>query len=117
MRCVAILQLGDAKVEGRTLKEDVNMRQSLILQGTITAVMTVSLVASSVVVVHRSDADDTSPGAPAATGSSAKAIANKTSPVPPKLPEPKDARRLSKDYPIWIDPKERAVIVEGQIAL
>jgi len=35
----------------------------------------------------------------------------------PKLPEPKGAQRLSKDYPIWIDPKEKSVIVEGQIAL
>jgi hypothetical protein len=37
--------------------------------------------------------------------------------APPSLPEPVGARRLSPKYPIWIDPKEKAVIVDGQICL
>lgn len=35
----------------------------------------------------------------------------------PRLPEPRGARRLSPQYPIWIDPKEKAVLVDGQICL
>jgi hypothetical protein len=34
-----------------------------------------------------------------------------------KLPEPKGAKRLSPQYDIWIDPKEKAVLVDGQISL
>jgi hypothetical protein len=37
--------------------------------------------------------------------------------VPPKLPEPKGAKRLSPDYDAWIDPKQKAVLVDGQISL
>jgi hypothetical protein len=38
-------------------------------------------------------------------------------PQPPSLPEPAGARRLSPRYPIWVDPKEKAVIVDGRICL
>jgi hypothetical protein len=38
-------------------------------------------------------------------------------PAPPKLPEPKGAQRLSPEYDVWIDPKEKTVIVDGQISL
>jgi hypothetical protein len=34
----------------------------------------------------------------------------------PKLPEPL-ARRLSPNYDVWVDPKEKAVLVDGQISL
>jgi hypothetical protein len=37
--------------------------------------------------------------------------------APPSLPEPKGALRLSPKYPVWIDPKEKAVLVDGQICL
>lgn len=40
-----------------------------------------------------------------------------TTPSPPKLPEPKGAKRLSPQYDIWIDPKENAVFIDGQISL
>jgi hypothetical protein len=33
------------------------------------------------------------------------------------LPAPRGARRLSRRYDIWIDPKERAVLIDGQISL
>jgi hypothetical protein len=35
----------------------------------------------------------------------------------PSLPEPKGATRLRPDYPVWVDQKEKAVLVDGQIAL
>lgn len=34
-----------------------------------------------------------------------------------KLPEPKGVKRLSPDYDAWIDPKNKTVIVDGQISL
>ena len=40
-----------------------------------------------------------------------------TAQSPPKLPEPKGAKRLSPQYDIWIDPKEKAVLIDGQISL
>src|SRR3954447_13543947 len=43
---------------------------------------------------------------------------DKTKPQPaPSLPEPKGAKRLTRDYPVWVDLKEKAVLVDGQIAL
>jgi hypothetical protein len=38
-------------------------------------------------------------------------------PAVPAFPDPPGARRLSPQYPVWIDPKEKAVIVDGQISL
>lgn len=38
-------------------------------------------------------------------------------PARPALPEPAGARRLDPHYPVWIDTKEKAVIVDGQICL
>src|SRR4051812_48290849 len=100
-------------VEGRTLEEEPNMRSDNVLKDIAGAVVAASLIASFFVVAHRSDAEESSANAPA----SLDAVSGKKQPAPPKLPEPKGARRLSKDYPIWIDPKENSVIVEGQIAL
>jgi hypothetical protein len=36
---------------------------------------------------------------------------------PPKLPPPPGATPLSPDFDVWIDPKQKAVIVDGQISL
>jgi hypothetical protein len=57
--------------------------------------------------------------APAVSVSFAQEPAAKdaVAPTPPKLPEPKGARRLSPEYDVWIDPKERAVLIDGQISL
>jgi hypothetical protein len=38
-------------------------------------------------------------------------------PAPPKLPEPKGAKRLSSEHDVWVDPKEKTVIVDGQVSL
>jgi hypothetical protein len=44
-------------------------------------------------------------------------VAKSPNPAPPKLPEPKGAERLSRDYDIWLDQKQGAVIIDGQISL
>jgi hypothetical protein len=44
-------------------------------------------------------------------------VSGATTPSPPELPEPKGAKRLSPQYDIWIDPKEKAVLIDGQISL
>jgi hypothetical protein len=69
------------------------------------------------IAANRANSDDTSAGTPAASDPTTDVAPTKKAPAPPKLPEPKGATRLSKDYPIWIDPKEKSIIVEGQIAL
>lgn len=56
---------------------------------------------------------DAVPGAKAGPKSSTDSALAK----PPALPEPIGARRLSPQHPIWIDIKEKAVLVDGQISL
>jgi hypothetical protein len=86
------------------------------LKGTRNVILAPLLVISVLITPCRSNADDTAASTPAATTSPADAP-GKTPPAAPKLPEPKGARRLSNDFPIWIDPKEKTVIVEGQVSL
>ena len=74
-------------------------------------------IVSLFLAASRADAEDASPATPATTSPTTDAPPGKKAPEPPKLPEPKGAKRLSKEYPIWVDPKEKAVIVEGQVAL
>ena len=93
------------------------MRRSIIWKGAIGAIIAARLIASLFVDANRSRAEDSSVSAPAAKSSAPDAPPGKTAPAAPKLPEPKGARRLSKDYQIWIDPQEQAVTVEGQISL
>jgi hypothetical protein len=45
------------------------------------------------------------------------ASSDATAPTPPKLPVPQGAKRLSPQYDIWLDPKEKAVLIDGQISL
>src|SRR3954467_6522247 len=97
--------------------EGIYMPSFVSLKGTAGAVFAQLLILSLVISSRRSQADETAASAPAATSPQAGAPLGKTPPAPPKLPEPKGAQRLSKDYPIWIDPKEKTVIVEGQVAL
>jgi hypothetical protein len=49
-------------------------------------------------------------------GNSPAATAKAEKPVP-KLPEPKGAKRLSPKYDVWVDPKKKAVIADGQVSL
>ena len=59
---------------------------------------------------------DATPGAKASPKSTPDSATAKPA-APPALPEPAGARRLSPKYPIWVDPKEKAVLVDGQICL
>ena len=60
-------------------------------------------------IAQESSSDVAANAAASATGA--------TAPAPPKLPKPKGAKRLSPQYDIWIDPKEKAVLIDGQISL
>lgn len=93
------------------------MRSSINLNVRRWVVVVASLILNLLVVANRSSAEDTSTSTPAAASSATDAPRGNPGPAPPKMPEPKGARRLSKDYPVWIDPKEKAVIVEGQVSL
>ena len=71
-------------------------------------------------------AQQTELGATAATDESAaktsdsaqpSATSSSKPPTPPKLPEPKGAKRLSPEYDVWVDPKEKTVIIDGQVSL
>ncbi len=59
---------------------------------------------------------DAIPGAKTAPKSTADADAAKV-PTEPALPVPAGAKKLSPTYPIWLDPREKAVLVDGQICL
>jgi hypothetical protein len=104
-------------VEGRTLEEDANMRSCIESKAAARVVHAASVIVGLFVAVNLSNAEDTAPATPAATGTATGAAPAKKPPAPPKLPEPKGARRLSKEYPVWIDPTEKTVIVAGQVAL
>jgi hypothetical protein len=66
-----------------------------------------------------SEATGDKPGETASAASSAAESPPSNAPAKPvpKLPEPKGAKRLSPAYDVWIDPKRRVVIVDGQVSL
>ncbi len=80
-------------------------------------VFAASLMLSLSVAVDVANAQDSSPVKGTASGSSTAETNGESPPAPRKLPEPKNAQRLSPNYPVWVDPKEKVVIVDGQIAL
>lgn len=59
---------------------------------------------------------DATPGAKVAPKSTTDTSVEKV-PTEPALPVPAGAKKLSPTYPIWIDPREKAVLVDGQICL
>jgi hypothetical protein len=92
----------------------------------ITAItlLSASLVFSIVprsAVAQQVDGDETPASGESADVPPATAQPDATSsakpPAPPKLPEPKGAVRLSPEYDVWVDPKEKSVIIDGQISL
>src|SRR3954451_9378352 len=99
-------------VEGRMLEEDAIMRSRIGWKDAVGGVAAASIVLGLLVAVNRLNGDDTTPSETPATGAVKDASPGKAAPAPPKLPEPKGATRLSKEYPIWIDMKEKTVIVE-----
>lgn len=58
-------------------------------------------------------AEENTSDAPAASPNAA----DKAERPAPKLPEPNGAKRLSPKYDVWIDPKKKVVIVDGQVSL
>jgi hypothetical protein len=66
------------------------------------------------------DAHTSQPRATATDSEATDIATNEAGPKavpPPKLPEPKGAKRLSPEYDVWIDAKQKAVIVDGQVSL
>jgi hypothetical protein len=88
---------------------------------TALAVVTATLAASAIAITSIAQqldreadaAADVSAGAPASPQTTGQAEAKPAA----KLPEPKDATRLSPQYDVWVDPKEKAVIIDGQVSL
>ncbi len=90
----------------------------------ITFVLAVVLSCLSVVgqqaAPQQGEAQTTEPHAIANDSEATDAVTNDNTskPVPaPKLPEPKGAKRLSPEYDVWIDAKQKAVIIDGQVSL
>jgi hypothetical protein len=83
-------------------------------------VQTAVFLALSLVTLARSSvAQESSPGTAenAASEATTSASPETAKLSPPKLPTPKGAKRLSPRYDIWLDPKEKAVLIDGQISL
>jgi hypothetical protein len=90
----------------------------------ITAVAVATAILTAPTITRSSIAQQPDPVTNAASDESAGARAAATTaeqsaakPVAPKLPEPAGAKRLSPKYDVWVDAKERAVIIDGQISL
>jgi hypothetical protein len=73
------------------------------------ALVAMMFIAAAQLHAQFSDASNTESDAAATSSPQAKVAA--------KLPEPKGAKRLSPDYDAWIDAKQKAVIVDGQVSL
>lgn len=59
---------------------------------------------------------EATPGAKVTPKSTSDSTASKV-PTEPALPVPAGAKKLSPTYSIWLDPREKAVLVDGQICL
>jgi hypothetical protein len=70
------------------------------------------LVAIFSAAAAQESADSTS-----ATSTVATPSGENPKPAPPKLPAPQGVQRLSPEYDVWIDPKEKAVLIDGQVSL
>jgi hypothetical protein len=77
------------------------------------------VLASHSTNVRAEDANAIEPTAVTSTENvAASGIDSGPNPAPaPKLPEPKGAKRLWREYDAWIDPKNKTVIVDGQVSL
>ncbi len=102
-------------VEGRAREEDAIMRSRIGWWNATNRGFIAIFAMSVLILAPLSNADEAAPVAD--TDQIPSASLGKTGPARPRMPEPKGARRLSKEYPIWIDPAEKTVIVEGEVAL
>jgi hypothetical protein len=89
------------------------MQESVIVTGVVWSVVGLATMAFAQVVANQEPTKvqdaDTIPAAATESRPSEKSHQ--------KLPEPKGAQRLSPEYDVWIDPKEKAVLIDGQISL
>ena len=88
----------------------------LTIKSMIVAILIISGLSAGSSVAQESAPADVSTQDAVDQSAQAAPVAAKPAP-PPKLPEPKGAKRLSPDYDVWIDAKQKAVIVDGQISL
>ncbi|HJS07727.1 MAG TPA: YdjY domain-containing protein [Pirellulales bacterium] len=95
-----------------------NSTRSIIAVTVFTSILAVSAIARTSIAQRVDQEPNTKPDetadAPPAASTAGQSAAK---PAAPKLPEPKGAKRLSSEYDVWVDPKEKAVIVDGQISL
>jgi hypothetical protein len=69
-------------------------------------------------IANRATSQETATETPLVNQNSAAATpSTDTPPAPPKLAAPTNAQRLSPMYDVWIDPKQKAVLVDGQVSL
>jgi hypothetical protein len=94
----------------------------------LTSVSTIALLTAILVfslTTTVTNAQQAEPGAISASDESADETSDSAQPAatsskPPalhKLPEPKGAKRLSSEYDVWVDTKEKTVIIDGQVSL
>lgn len=111
----AILQVRCLVVEGRVFagKESVAMRyvfSRLFGSGFL-------LAACAIAQIHAVSGTAFAQEKAAPVADESRPADDEEKPKPVPLPEPVGAKRLSPRYPIWIDMKEKAVLVDGQICL
>jgi hypothetical protein len=92
--------------------------RSIIAVAAFTVIFALSAIARNAIAQKVDQASNTASeetaDVPAATSTAGQPAGK---PAAPKLPEPKGAKRLSSEYDVWVDPKEKAVIIDGQISL
>ncbi|HEX5470634.1 MAG TPA: YdjY domain-containing protein [Lacipirellulaceae bacterium] len=93
------------------------MKRICIELGALRIIVAATFVVGLLFVQGISLAQETTPAQDSTNDPAAAGTDSKAAPAPPRLPDPKGAQRLSKQYPIWIDKSKKEVIVDGQIAL
>jgi hypothetical protein len=96
----------------RTMRND-SMRLLIAVRIVYGVVAALSLL----VLANLLAGNKTALAAPPVDESEAAAVDRSTTEAPPKLPEPKGAKRLDPKLDVWIDPQAGTVIVDGQISL
>jgi hypothetical protein len=89
------------------------MHESAIVVSVIWSIVGLATVAFAQVVANQEPTTEQD----AATIPAASTESRPSEKPHQKLPEPKGAQRLSPEYDVWIDPKEKAVLIDGQISL
>jgi hypothetical protein len=117
IKCEKGLRSQHAKERSMLKKPSVTEISTIAL---LTAILVFSVV-TRLAVAQQADggetsATDASPGDPSASARPGASSPAKPQP-PPKLPEPKGAKRISPEFDVWVDPKGKTVIIDGQVSL